>query len=589
MSINRLKIGTRLAVGFGVILVFLVGMAALGIVNMGRMNDTLHRIVDINVKKIGLLGVMDESVETESRVMRNIALLSDAAAIAEEQKKISDARKAYDAASDTLKQMPLDAAGHKDVAKIADAQRVAKALDDKFIGMLSASKEEAVAFLMSEVRVGANTWLGAIKEFSELQKRKNQDAQELAGKDYDTARLIMVSMTALAVLLSLIIGGVIARSVVNQLGGEPDYAIAVAGRIAAGDLMEPIETRPNDSTSLLAAMKTMRDSLVGIVAQVRAGTDTIATASSEIASGNLDLSSRTEQQASALEQTASSMQQLTGTVKQNAANARTATELARSASDVALQGGVVVSQVVDTMGSINASSKKIVDIIGVIDGIAFQTNILALNAAVEAARAGEQGRGFAVVASEVRSLAQRSAAAAKEIKGLIGDSVDKVDIGAGLVDQAGATMQEVVASVKRVTDIIAEFSIASQEQTSGIDQINQAIAQMDNVTQQNAALVEQAAAAAQSMQEQAASLSQVVSVFKLDDRQNLQIRPTSQPASRRPPRPPVASVNSALPSPSSPSVSALAAVKTQDKPAGRPVRLAKPIPGNPADGDWEQF
>jgi methyl-accepting chemotaxis protein len=599
MSINHLKIGTRLAVGFGVILVFLVGMAVLGIVNMGHMNDTLHRIVDINVKKIGLLAVMDESVQTESRVMRNVALLSDPVAIAEEQKKIADARKKYDAAAATLKQLPLDDMGHKDVAKIADAQRVAQALDDKFLGMLSASKEEAVAFLMSEVRVGSNTWLGVIKEFSELQKSKNQDAQELAGKDYDTARLIMLSMTALAVLLSAIIGGIIARSVVNQLGGEPDYAIAVAGRIAAGDLMEPIETRPNDSTSLLVAMKVMRDSLVGIVAQVRAGTDTIATASGEIASGNLDLSSRTEQQASALEETASSMQQLTGTVKQNAANARTATELARSASDIALQGGVVVSQVVDTMGSINASSKKIVDIIGVIDGIAFQTNILALNAAVEAARAGEQGRGFAVVASEVRSLAQRSAAAAKEIKGLIGDSVDKVDIGAGLVDQAGATMQEVVASVKRVTDIIAEFSNASQEQTTGIEQINQAIVQMDNVTQQNAALVEQAAAAAQSMQEQAASLSQVVSVFKLNDQQSLQIRQTPLTASRRSPAAPGSASTSALASVSSPSVSAPAAVKTLDKPivrtapraevAARPARLAKPIPGNPADGDWEQF
>jgi methyl-accepting chemotaxis protein len=416
MSINRLKIGARLAVGFGVILVFLVGMAGLGIVNMGNMNATLHHIVDINVRKIGLLEEMANSVQTESRVMRNIALLSDTAAIAEEQKKIDDARREYKEAADLLAKMPLDDMGVKDVAKIADAQRSATVLDDKFIGMLGGNKEEAVAFLMKEVRIGTNAWLGNIKEFTDLQKSKNQAAQDLAGKDYDTARVVMISMTALAVLLSVFIGGMIARSVVNQLGGEPDYAIAVAGRIAAGNLHEAIDTRPGDSSSLLAAMKTMRDSLVGIVGQVRAGTDTIATASSEIASGNLDLSSRTEQQASALGETASSMQQLTGTVKQNAANAQTATELARSASDVALKGGEVVSRVVDTMGSINASSKKIVDIIGVIDSIAFQTNILALNAAVEAARAGEQGRGFAVVASEVRSLAQRSAAAAKGIK-----------------------------------------------------------------------------------------------------------------------------------------------------------------------------
>jgi methyl-accepting chemotaxis protein len=577
MSLKNLKIGTRLSVGFGVILVFLVGIAVLGIINMGNMNGTLHHIVDINVEKISLLDDMGSGVETESRVMRNIALLSDPAAIASEQKKIDDARRDYAEASGKLKQMPLDDAGRKDVADIAEAQRVSTGLDDQFLGMLGGSREDAVAFLMKEVRIGTNQWLGAIKTFSDFQKKQNQAEQDLAGKDYNNARLIMMSMTALAVLLSVFIGTMIARSVLNQLGGEPDYAIAVAGRIAAGNLTEAIETKPNDSTSLLVAMKAMRDSLVDIVSQVRAGTDTIATASSQIASGNLDLSSRTEQQASALEETASSMQQLTGTVKQNAANARTAIELARSASEVALKGGAVVAQVVDTMGSINASSKKIVDIIGVIDSIAFQTNILALNAAVEAARAGEQGRGFAVVASEVRSLAQRSAGAAKEIKALIGDSVDKVDIGASLVDQAGATMQEVVASVKRVTDIIAEFSTASQEQTTGIDQINHAIVQMDNVTQQNAALVEQAAAAAQSMQEQAANLSHVVSVFKLDSRQ-LQQMQQAEPAQRRPAAATLASAGKPAARPS----------RTVDV-TPHPARLAKPAAGTPTDGDWEQF
>jgi methyl-accepting chemotaxis protein len=262
------------------------------------------------------------------------------------------------------------------------------------------------------------------------------------------------------------------------------------------------------------------------VRQVRSGTDTIATASNEIAAGNLDLSSRTEQQASSLEETAASIEELTGTVKQNADNARQANGLATSASEVAGKGGAVVAQVVDTMGSINESAKKIVDIIGVIDGIAFQTNILALNAAVEAARAGEQGRGFAVVAAEVRNLAQRSAGAAKEIKTLINDSVEKVDAGAKLVDQAGATMQEIVESVKRVTDIMGEITAATQEQTSGIDQINQAITQMDHVTQQNASLVEEAAAASESMQEQAANLAQVVSVFTLEGRQLVAAAPS---------------------------------------------------------------
>jgi methyl-accepting chemotaxis protein len=265
---------------------------------------------------------------------------------------------------------------------------------------------------------------------------------------------------------------------------------------------------------------------------VRTGTDTIAAASSQIASGNLELSSRTEQQAGSLEETASSMEEMTSTVKQNADNARQANQLAISASEVAVKGGAVVSQVVDTMDSINASSKKIVDIIGVIDGIAFQTNILALNAAVEAARAGEQGRGFAVVASEVRNLAQRSAAAAKEIKILIGDSVEKVDIGAKLVDQAGSTMQAVVESIKSVTDIMGEITAASQEQTSGIDQINQAITQMDQVTQQNAALVEEAAAAAGALQDQAGSLAQVVSVFTMNSTHAAVVAPLQ--AARRP-------------------------------------------------------
>ena len=301
---------------------------------------------------------------------------------------------------------------------------------------------------------------------------------------------------------------------VSAVSRSLENATKVAHAIAGGDLVK-FETQPNDETKpLLLALNQMSANLLAVVADIGASVEAVTTASGQIAAGNMDLSSRTEQQASSLEETAASMEELTSTVKQNADNARQANQLAVSASEVAVKGGGVVSQVVDTMSAINASSKKIVDIIGVIDGIAFQTNILALNAAVEAARAGEKGRGFAVVAAEVRNLAQRSAAAAKEIKTLIGDSVDKVEEGSSQVAEAGKTMEEIVSSVKRVTDIMAEITAASQEQTSGIEQINQAITQMDQVTQQNAALVEEAAAAASSLQEQASGLSEVVSLFR---------------------------------------------------------------------------
>jgi methyl-accepting chemotaxis protein len=340
-------------------------------------------------------------------------------------------------------------------------------------------------------------------------------SMESAEGTFKTSRLLMLGMALAGLVASVGLGVVVARLLSRQLGGEPAYAADVVGRIADGDLTVGVAADTAGQGSVLHSIKQMQDQLTDVVVRIKHSSDAIATASGEIASGNQDLSSRTEEQASSLQQTAASMEELTSTVKQNADNARQANQLALSASEVAVKGGSVVSQVVDTMASIHASSKKIVDIIGVIDGIAFQTNILALNAAVEAARAGEQGRGFAVVASEVRNLAQRSAAAAKEIKGLIDDSVGKVDAGTALVGEAGKTMEEIVGSIRRVTDIVGEISAASHEQTQGIEQINQAITQMDQVTQQNAALVEEAAAAAQSMQEQAGSLVQAVSVFRL--------------------------------------------------------------------------
>jgi methyl-accepting chemotaxis protein len=326
----------------------------------------------------------------------------------------------------------------------------------------------------------------------------------------------IVALSAASVLLALLLGWMISRSLLKQLGGEPAYAAGITDRIAAGDLTVQVELRPDDRSSLLYSIAAMRGRLAAIVSEVRGATDAVASASGQIASGNLDLSSRTEQQAGALEETASSMEQLTATVKQNAEFARQANQLASAASGVAVRGGEVVAQVVTTMESITASSKQIVDIIGVIDGIAFQTNLLALNAAVEAARAGEQGRGFAVVASEVRNLAQRSASAARDIKQLIGKSVETIANGATLVDEAGLTMNDMVASVKRVSDIMQQIMLAGAEQQAGIEQINQAIIEMDGVTQQNTALVEQAAAAAESLQGQSSHLAGLVSVFKVD-------------------------------------------------------------------------
>ncbi|ADJ64715.1 methyl-accepting chemotaxis protein [Herbaspirillum seropedicae] len=411
-----------------------------------------------------------------------------------------------------------------------------------------------------------------------------------------------------AALVALVI--VINHGILRTIGGDPAQAAEVANRIAQGDLTPNIETAPGDSSSLLYAVRSMRDSLLSTITNIKASAGTIASASQEIASGNLDLSGRTEQQAGSIEETASAMEELTATVKQNADNARQANQLAESASEVAIQGGSVVSQVVQTMEGITDSSRKIADIIGVIDGIAFQTNILALNAAVEAARAGEQGRGFAVVASEVRSLAQRSASAAKEIKTLIDDSVAKVDTGSKLVEQAGATMTEVVASVRRVTDIVGEISSASQEQSAGIAEVGRAITQMDEGTQQNAALVEQAAAAAQSLQDQAATLAGLVGRFHVDGSQ-ASIAPTApqaaKPATRpvQPTTPPATPAlrKPAAPQPARPALAASKAAAPKAAPktaAAQPAKAeapaAKPtgkspsrLPAGEDEGDWETF
>jgi methyl-accepting chemotaxis protein len=354
-----------------------------------------------------------------------------------------------------------------------------------------------------------------IVDFIDSQSKKNAAeavaAAEAANRSATVTLLAVVAVTT-------VVGAAIVWWIVQGITRPLDQAIDIAKTVAAGDLRCEVDVKTRDEVGeLLTALKQMSGNLSDIVSRVRVGTETIASASSQVATGSMDLSTRTEQQASSLEETASSMTELTSTVRQNNDNATQARKLADEASNVAVRGGATVSEVVQTMGAINESSRKIVDIIGVIDGIAFQTNILALNAAVEAARAGEQGRGFAVVAGEVRNLAHRSAAAAKEIKELIGNSVERVEAGSRLVGEAGATMEEVVSSVRRVTSIIGEIAVATGEQSEGIEQISDAIAQMDSVTQQNAALVEEAAAAAEALQQQAASLAEAVSVFKVHE------------------------------------------------------------------------
>jgi methyl-accepting chemotaxis protein len=591
MKLSNKTVGTRLALGFGLVLVLLVIMAALGIARTAQIQDRLEQVVNVKNVETRLVIDMRAIVKDRNVGLRNLSLLTDADDMKPEIERLKEQTAKYTEFEQKISSMfdnePSVTADEKaTLAKIKEQNAAAVPLIDKAIGLWLENKpEDATKILIKQIRPVQKKWMEALDELVSLEDKLNAQAAIDAHAAFSSARTFMIALGLLAVIVCTLAGFAITRSILRQLGGEPVYAAKIAGQIASGDLSGDIETSSNDSASLLVEMKVMRDSLVNIVSQVRMGTDTIATASSEIAAGNLDLSSRTAMQSGALEKTASSMEELTATVKQNADNARQANQLAVSASEVAKKGGEVVGEVVHTMGSIHESAKKIVDIISVIDGIAFQTNILALNAAVEAARAGEQGRGFAVVAAEVRNLAQRSANAAKEIKSLIGDSVEKVNSGTKLVDQAGATMNEVVASVKRVTDIIGEIADASREQTSGIEQVNEAILDMESVTQQNAALVEEAASAAQSLQTQASELANVVTLFKLSSEQqmsfNAQMSATileSQPTLAPRPAP--------KPAPKSVPVRRVAAPKATRLAAVKPKKLAM---GGAQNDDWEEF
>jgi methyl-accepting chemotaxis protein len=521
MKLNNITIAKRLGMGFGLVAILLMVVIALGLTSMRNIQERMDEITKVNGVETKLAQTMDLTVTERALAMRNLILLKDPKEIQIEVNRIADQQQKYAKAQDQLGKMfgTLDGTSDEErnlLSQIKKQSELAAPFIERATALARDDKQdEAYKVLRFEFRPVQKAWWEQIRKLIAVEEKQNAEGTEAAALAYDKARTLMLVIGALALVTSTVAALLITRGVTRQLGCEPDEAAEIAGQIAAGNLVVRIDLRPGDKHSLLFAMQSMRDSLALIVKQVHTSTETISTAAGQIASGNLDLSSRTEQQASTLEETASSMEELTSTVRLNTDHARQANGLAESASDVAVRGGAVVAQVVDTMAAIDVSARKIVDIIAVIDGIAFQTNILALNAAVEAARAGEQGRGFAVVATEVRNLAQRSAAAAKEIKDLIGDSVDKVQAGNRLVEQAGSTMHEVVASVKRVTDIMSEIMSASQEQSSGIEQINTAVTQMDDVTQQNAALVEEAAAAAQAMQDQVNSLNDVVSVFQI--------------------------------------------------------------------------
>ncbi|QOY95741.1 MCP four helix bundle domain-containing protein [Massilia sp. UMI-21] len=522
MTTKSLTIGKRLAAGYGAVFFLMIVLTALAISRVGDIDRVLNHINDVNSVKQRYAINFRGSVHDRAIALRDVVLASDAAGAAVPVALIRTLDDNYARSAQPMDKLfaelqDISPAEKEALAAIKEQERRAEPLIERVIALHAGGQaQEAVTLLSQEAAPAFVGWLASINHFIDLEEALNKEqaagARAMASGFFGWMTLLCLGAVAVGALGAWII----TRGLLRQLGGQPDYAASIVGAIAAGDLGVRIDTAPGDRSSLLFAMKGMRDSLVAIVEQVRNGTLGIASVSTEIANGNRDLSGRTERQAGTLDATAASVEQLTATVRQNADNAHQANALAESASEVALRGGAVVAQVVETMASINDSSKKIVDIIGVIDGIAFQTNILALNAAVEAARAGEQGRGFAVVATEVRNLAQRSAAAAREIKGLIGSSVERVDAGARLVDEAGATMNDIVASVRRVTDIMAEITRASAEQSAGIGQVNQAIGQMDDATRQNAVLVQQATAAAASLEAEAERLAHVVSVFRLD-------------------------------------------------------------------------
>jgi methyl-accepting chemotaxis protein len=575
MNLRNLRIGTRLAIGFGSLLALLAMVVIMSsVLNSHNKRDLIAGIEAANGKVV-LATTMKTALLEAGVAMRNIGLQSDVGEMQKQEARVKQQNTRYAAARERLSALGLSEFEKKTLDDLAQLDREIAAPFKEAMGQALAFDSESAAKTIAN-RIDPLSQK-AVAEMDQLVERAQAASREVMGESVARDRRLMLITIAIGTL-AVVIGGLFAWLITRTIVTPLQHAVRVAGCVAGGDLSSEIEKHGRDEiTQLFDALRTMNQSLGDIVGHVRGGTETIGVASREIAAGNADLSARTEMQAGSLEETASSMEELTATVQQNADNARSANQLVMSASDAATRGGQVVGKVVDTMGAIKQSSGKIVDIISVIDGIAFQTNILALNAAVEAARAGEQGKGFAVVAAEVRSLAQRSASAAKEIKALIGESVANVDTGGRLVGDAGKAMSEIVVSVKHVADIMGEIAAASQEQSVGIRAVGQSLIQMDDMTQQNSALVEQAAAAAQSMQVQAQALSQAVSVFKLRDvARGKDTAALQQPRPVAPAKAPQARPRIVAAAP--------ATARAAARKAAPAIKAARP-----ADAQWEEF
>ncbi|NDP39318.1 MAG: methyl-accepting chemotaxis protein [Rhodoferax sp.] len=585
---TNMKISTRLALGFGTIVLIGTAVSIFGALKMRTLAGDLDEVANNRMVKTFQFAAYKDNLNVVASSVRNMVITKNNVVRDGEKKKIDDSRTANAKLLGQIEQSIRSPQAVEFLKIIKEAgPRYYLGIDS--VAELASRGADASAggVLMGEVQVLQNTLFKAVADSMALQQNLAAKLANDAAAEAAASLTILISLALLMLLIGTGVGWAIMRNLSRSLGAEPAELCDAVSRVADGDLSARLQLRNGDTASVLAAVERMQASLTRVVGTVRQGSESVASASAEIAQGNQDLSGRTEQQASALEETAASMEELSATVKQNADNAKQANQLAQSASTVAIQGGQVVSQVVDTMKGINDASRKISDIISVIDGIAFQTNILALNAAVEAARAGEQGRGFAVVASEVRSLAGRSADAAKEIKSLINASVERVEQGTALVDQAGATMTEVVGSIRRVTDLMGEITAASVEQSQGVAQVGEAVTQMDQTTQQNAALVEEMAAAASSLKGQAQDLVGTVAVFKLSQEFDGGVAHHTPPQRTTNTRP-------------APAAKALGSVaKTKPGSSPKPPSLAAPAatankirqvaPGKAGGDDWESF